>query len=182
MKLYTKGGDEGLTSLIGGERVSKDDIRVDAYGTVDELSAFIAMLGDSMIKDNICEFEVDIDRIECRLMDIEALLALSENSQKDVKKVDIEDIKWLESKIDELQSQTESISYFTIPGGNFTMSISHVARTVCRRAERLMVKVAKNHALDGNAIIYINRLSDYLYALSRVLVKKLNVKEKIWIP
>lgn len=182
MKLYTKGGDQGMTSLIGGERVFKDDIRVEAYGTVDELSAFLALLADNIIKDGILNFEGDIDRIECRLMDVEALLAQSENSQKQVKNIDPSEIEWLESKIDELQNQTNPIKFFTIPGGNSTISLCHVARTICRRAERLMVKASKEHSVSNNAIIYINRLSDYLYALSRVLIRYFNIKEKVWIP
>ncbi|MBS6459690.1 MAG: cob(I)yrinic acid a,c-diamide adenosyltransferase [Alistipes sp.] len=183
MKLYTKGGDKGKTSLIGGERVAKTDERVEAYGSVDELTAFLALLGDSMAeKDADAEYVADIHRINSILMGVEALLAVGEGGQDKVKPVSNEQTEWLEKRIDELQSRIAPITNFTIPGGCSVVSMCHVSRTVCRRAERAAIRAAQSQDIDTSALIFLNRLSDYLYALGRVLTEFFEVEEILWRP
>lgn len=183
MKLYTKGGDKGYTSLIGGERVEKCDPRVEAYGTVDELTAFIALFADRLAQrcpETAEQIIPDIKRINSTLMDIEALFALGSNGSDKVAPLADEKIEWIESKIDTLQSELKPITCFTIPGGCEMTSHCHICRTVCRRAERRAIEAAKEFAMDTNAIVFINRLSDYFYALGRVLCDKLGESEFVW--
>ena len=183
MKLYTKGGDKGYTSLIGGERVEKCDPRVEAYGTVDELTAFIALFADCLAQrcPTISEQIIpDIKRINSTLMDIEALFALGSNGSDKVAPVAAEKYEWLESRIAALQSELKPLTCFTIPGGCEMTSHCHICRTVCRRAERRAIEAAKDYPLDINAMVFINRLSDYFYALGRVLCDKLGESEFVW--
>lgn len=183
MKLYTKGGDKGKTSLIGGERVAKTDERVEAYGSVDELTAFLALLGDSMAEKGAdAEYVADIHRINSTLMGVEALLAVGEGGRDKVKPVSNEQTEWLEKRIDELQSRIAPITNFTIPGGCSVVSMSHVCRTVCRRAERAAIRAAQSQDINTSALIFLNRLSDYLYALGRVLTEFFEVEEILWRP
>lgn len=183
-RLYTKGGDAGKTSLIGGERVQKYDPRVEAYGTVDELTAFLALLGDKMAEKGGCsEFVEDIHRFNSVLMSVEALLAVGRGGEDKVKPLSGECISSIEGRIDDLQSRTKPITSFTIPGGCETVSLCHVCRTVCRRAERCAVRAAAESGnVDTSALIFLNRLSDYLYALGRVLTEKFDVEEILWRP
>lgn len=185
MKLYTKCGDNGKTSLIGGERVPKYDLRVEAYGTVDELTAHIALLGDTLAEQCAeCsgEWREDLCRINSLLMSVEALLAVGKGGETKVQPIGQESILWIEQRVDCLQAQTRPITRFTIPGGCRVVSLCHVCRTVCRRAERCAVRAADNYDLDCSAIILLNRLSDYLYALGRVLTERLQVEEIEWRP
>ena len=184
MKLYTKGGDKGSTSLIGGERVSKCDCRVEAYGTVDELTAYIGFLADrTAALTTDCEDVIaDLKQINSTLMSVEALLAMGCNSEDRISPLDSSKVEWLEGKIDALQAQLKPLTSFTIPGGCEVTSICHICRTVCRRAERCAVAAAKEHNIDTNAMVYINRLSDYFYALGRVLCDKMGKSEFIWEP
>lgn len=183
MKLYTKGGDKGKTSLIGGERVAKTDDRVEAYGSVDELTAFLALLGDSMAEKGAdAEYVADIHAINSTLMSVEALLAVGEGGRDKVKPVSDEAIERLEKRIDELQSRIAPITNFTIPGGCSVVSMCHVCRTVCRRAERAAIRASQEHEIDASALVYLNRLSDYLYALGRVLTEFFDVEEILWRP
>ena len=183
MKLYTKGGDKGKTSLIGGERVAKTDERVEAYGSVDELTAFLALLGDSMTeKDAEDEYIADIHRINAILMSVETLLAVGEGGHGKVKPISEENIGWLERRIDDLQSKIVPITNFTIPGGCAVVSMCHVCRTVCRRAERAAIRASQSHDIDASALIFLNRLSDYLYALGRMLTEFFAVEEILWHP
>ncbi|MFI3278605.1 MAG: cob(I)yrinic acid a,c-diamide adenosyltransferase [Rikenellaceae bacterium] len=183
MKVYTKGGDKGTTSLIGGARVSKSDVRVEAYGTVDELSAFIALWGDSMGGDaSLEEFIHDSRRINSILMSVGAQLAADPATLKKLPRITPEMIASIEARIDELQSRLEPLTNFTIPGGNNTVSLSHVCRTVCRRAERCSIAAQALHPVPDEALIYLNRLSDYFYVAGRAISKTLNVEEILWIP
>lgn len=183
MKLYTKGGDKGRTSLIGGERVAKTDERVEAYGSVDELTAFLALLGDSMAEKSVPKEHVaDIHRINSILMGVEALLAVGEGGRDKVQPVNGENIDWIEQRIDELQSRIAPITCFTIPGGCAVVSMCHVCRTVCRRAERAAIRASQSHDIDPSALVFLNRLSDYLYALGRRLTEFFNVEEILWRP
>lgn len=183
MKLYTKGGDKGRTSLIGGERVAKTDERVEAYGSVDELTAFLALLGDSMSEKSVPEeYVADIHRINSILMGVEALLAVGEGGRDKVQPVSDENIGWIEQRIDELQSKIATIKNFTIPGGCAVVSMCHVCRTVCRRAERAAIRASQSHEIDASALVFLNRLSDYLYALGRWLTEFFKVEEILWRP
>ncbi len=141
MKVYTKTGDKGMTSLIGGERVFKTDERVEAYGTVDELAAFTALLADNMRGDAALASSVgDLNRILSRLMSVEALLATGQSGSDKVAPLDPETVAWLEGRIDAMQEVLKPIDKFTIPGGNAVVSMCHVCRTVCRRAERAALR------------------------------------------
>lgn len=182
MKVYTKTGDGGLTSLIGGERVFKSDERVEAYGTVDELTAFIAVLSDKMSREeNLKEYVEQMQRVVSRLMSVEALLAKSREESK-VQPLAEEEIQWLEQRIDGLQAEVRPIDKFTIPGGNETASWCHVCRTVCRRAERAAIRADQLYGIEPSALKYLNRLSDYFYLLGRRLTEYFGVEETLWIP
>lgn len=185
MKLYTKGGDKGHTSLIGGERTSKCDLRVEAYGAVDELSAFVALLHDRLAEhhnDISTPYTADLVEINRTLMSVEALLACGCDSKGKIAPIPTEQIEWLEGRIDALQAATTPINYFTIPGGCTTVSMCHVCRTVCRRAERAAIKAAEQFDAEPSALVYLNRLSDYFYALGRRLTECLKVEEILWRP
>ena len=190
MKIYTKTGDNGTTALIGGERTEKYDFRVDAYGTIDELIAFTALLGDKLVDDERTEqFEPEIRNIECRLMTAAALMAMSEDDEYDttgamkrVQPITPEQIGELEQLIDKYQAEVKPIDKFTIPGGHRAVSLCHVCRTVCRRAERASLLARVEFPGDTSATIYLNRLSDYFYILGRLLSERLRVEEHLWIP
>lgn len=194
MKIYTKTGDKGTTSLIGGERVSKTDLRVEAYGTVDELTAFLALLADTLCHDERCtavssigsvlnERIVDeLHRIESQLMSVAALLAIGKGGEGKVAPIAEERVVELEEAIDRMQAEIPAITKFTIPGGHRAVSLSHVCRTICRRAERTALRAAEITAVDESVFRYLNRLSDYLYNLGRLLTERLRVEEILWIP
>lgn len=182
MKIYTKGGDKGKTSLIGGERVPKYDLRVEAYGTVDELSAHVAMLKDILAKEDLDGLKDDLVRILRELMTVEALLATGKGGEGKVKDLETESIERLEKRIDAITAELKPIDKFTLPGGNVIVSQAHICRTVCRRAERRAVQAAQQYDISHNALVYLNRLSDYLYTLSRRLAEILNAEETLWIP
>jgi cob(I)alamin adenosyltransferase len=179
MKIYTKKGDSGTTSLIGGERVSKADPRVEAYGTVDELAAHLALLGDMMRPDARLEPMADaIDAIQKDLMTIEAQLATGRGGEGKVSPLPVGAIARLEGEIDAMSAGLPSIEGFTLPGGHPIISQSHICRTVCRRAERAAVRA---NASEATAAGYLNRLSDWLYVSGRKAVEILGLKEKYWI-
>lgn len=183
MKIYTKTGDAGTTSLIGGERVKKYDLRVEAYGTVDELTAYIALLADMVIEDERTEIIAEeLHRIESELMSVAALLAVGKGGEDKVAPIAKERIERLEKSIDRMQEELPEITKFTIPGGHRMVSLSHVCRTVCRRAERAALRAGEYNTVDSSATIYLNRLSDYLYTLGRTLTERLKVEEHLWIP
>lgn len=183
MSVYTKTGDKGTTSLSSGERVSKYDIRVEAYGTVDELSAFLALLGDKMRShDTLRHHVTNIDQINRVLMAVEAHLAAGDNCKYPLPEVTDATIDILESEIDTMQDALPAIQKFTIPGGCKLSSLCHVCRTVCRRAERRAIVVTEEHTVDANVVRYLNRLSDYLYLLGRTLTVHCGAKEILWIP
>ena len=183
MKVYTKTGDKGMTSLIGGERVFKTDERVEAYGSVDELAAFTALLADNMRADAALTVDVDdLNRILSRLMSVEALLAVGESGSDKVAPLAPETISWLEERIDALQESLKPIDKFTIPGGNAVVSMCHVCRTVCRRAERAALRADAKYGVDPTVLVWLNRLSDYFYLLGRSLTARYAVEEVLWIP
>ena len=171
MKIYTKTGDKGTTSLVGGERVFKTDERVEAYGSVDELAAFTALLCDNMRSDAaLTPYVDDLNRILSRLMTVEALLARGKSGCEKVAPLAPEAVTWLEGRIDALQAAVPPIDKFTIPG------------TVCRRAERAALRADEKYGTDAEALMFLNRLSDYFYALGRMLTAHYEVDETLWIP
>ncbi len=184
MKIYTKTGDKGTTSLIGGDRVPKDDPRVNAYGTVDELTAFIAYLRDNMDgeQDNLELYRNDLLNVLEALMTVAALFATTSEAAKKVPPLQPERIAFLEKRIDEISAGLPPLTHFTIPGGHPLVSLAHICRTICRRAERMAISVGYDPALCGDAQIYLNRLSDYLYVLGRGLGMEFNAKEVYWMP
>lgn len=183
MKIYTKTGDQGMTSLIGGERVFKTDLRVEAYGTVDELTAFTALLSDSIRNDErLADCTRMLDDIDSRLMTVSALLAVGEGGEGKVPPLNPDSVTALEEQIDRLTAELQPITKFTIPGGNSTVSQCHVCRTICRRAERAALRAAAVHPVDPTALRYLNRLSDLFYTLGRVLNRRLQVEEILWVP
>lgn len=185
MKIYTKTGDDGTTSLIGGQRTEKYDLRVEAYGAVDELIAFTALLADKLVDDERTEhIASELYLIESRLMSAAALLAMGENGDANMKVTPIGDdkIEALEQLIDKYQGEIKPLDKFTIPGGHRAVSLCHVCRTVCRRAERAALLARAEFPGDESAAIYLNRLSDYFYVLGRLLCERLKVEEHLWIP
>ena len=182
-KVYTKTGDKGTTSLVGGERVSKIDERVEAYGTVDELGSFTAYLSDHLRSDEgLAEYLGDLDRVASQLMSVAALLAVGHGGEGKLPDISPEAIGYLEERIDAMQSRVRPITKFTIPGGHPTVSLCHVCRTVCRRAERAALRAAAQHKVDADVLIYLNRLSDYFYVLGRTVTAAVGAEEILWIP
>jgi cob(I)alamin adenosyltransferase len=180
MKIYTKSGDKGETSLYGGKRVSKSDIRIEAYGTVDEVNSYIGLLGDLEVNKNRKGL---LKEIQDRLFTIGSALAADADKPK-LKKPDLleSDIELLEKEIDVLQEQLPEMKSFILPGGHQHVSFCHLARTVCRRAERIVVLLAETEPVETIIIMYLNRLSDYLFVLSRKMAMELGVEEIPWKP
>ena len=183
MKIYTKTGDTGKTSLIGGERVNKYDVRVEAYGNVDELMSFVALLGDNLRTDvSLADIVEDTLRINSQLMTVASLLAVGAGGEGKIQPLKPEAVGYLESRIDAMQAEVPPITKFTIPGGDARVSMCHVCRTVCRRAERAAHRAAAQYPVDESALTYLNRLSDYLYLAGRAVTERLGVEEHLWIP
>jgi len=165
MKVYTKTGDKGTTSLVNGTRVGKDDVRLEAYGTLDELSAFIAVLMDSTDR-----YGDVFKKIQERLLVAECLLATDENSElkKQLPQMSDDDVEGIEKFIDEMNATLKPLNSLIIPGGNMLASRCHVCRTVCRRAERAVVRMSREHEVNEVIMRYLNRLSDMFFVMSRV--------------
>ncbi len=181
-KIYTKTGDAGNTGLIGGTKVPKNDLRIDAYGTVDELNSWIGLINDQL---NLDEFKNELKDIQDRLFTIGSALACDAEKEPKMKLPDLHesDIGLLEMKIDEMTAQLPPMKSFILPGGHTIVSSIHVCRTVCRRAERLVVDMLQhNFFVDAKIIQYLNRLSDYLFTLARYSAQKLDVQEIAWKP
>ncbi len=180
MRIYTKTGDGGKTSLIGGTRVAKSHHRIDAYGTVDELNAHVGMLRDQ---------EVNRDRrnllkqVQDRLFTVGASLASDpETSRKKIPDLLESDVTLLEQEMDRMDALLPELRHFVLPGGHPSVSVAHVARTVCRRAERLVVALNQEEYVNELVVKYLNRLSDYLFVLSRLMAQELEVEEVKWEP
>lgn len=186
MAIYTKTGDKGTTSLVGGERVSKTDVRLEAYGTVDELSAQVAFLRDSILSeveltDEMSEECDELLESLSLLMNISAGLAAEESAKTMIPRIDADDILSIEQSMDRISGQLKPINRFTVPGGHPLISVSHIARTVCRRAERAALRVRESGVLvDDLSLKYLNRLSDYLYLMGRLLALRLEIEELYW--
>jgi len=179
-KIYTKTGDKGSTSLIGGARVSKSHIRIESYGTVDELNSFIGMVNDLCDNSNISEW---LREIQDRLFTIGSVLATSPEKEVKMKLPDLyeKDVEWLEQKIDFMNENLPEMRAFILPGGNLASSTCHVARCVCRRTERICVQMTESDEFVPQLVIqYLNRLSDFLFILSRYITHQSNSPEIEW--
>jgi len=180
MKIYTKTGDKGQTSLIGGTRVPKHHLRIETYGTVDELNSYIGLVSDSFVH---AHTNTILKEIQDRLFTIGSSLASDpEKSKMKIPDLIEQDILLLEKEIDTMNEVLPELKSFILPGGNIAASHSHVARCVCRRAERLSVQLAENEWVDEKIIIYLNRLSDYLFTLARFIARELKSDEILWQP
>ena len=179
-KIYTKTGDKGLTGLIGGTRIPKFDIRIEAYGTVDELNSHIGLIRDQEIDEVSKKTLIEI---QDRLFTIGASLASDpEKSKMKIPDLKEEDVVFLEKEIDRMNETLPEMKSFVLPGGHTTVSYCHIARCVCRRAERLTIHLSENSFVADLVIKYLNRLSDYLFVLSRKLSADLNATEVPWKP
>lgn len=180
MKIYTKTGDQGTTGLFGGKRVSKSNIRIDTYGTVDELNSWIGLLRDQEVNARRANVLIEI---QDRLFTVGSILATEPNSSKvKIPSLLASDIEFLEKEIDAMEETLEPMKSFILPGGHPAVSFCHVARTVCRRAERLTVHLSDEESVDSIVIQYLNRLSDYLFVLSRKMGSELKITETPWKP
>lgn len=180
MKIYTKTGDKGQTSLIGGKRIAKHHIRIESYGTVDELLAFTGLLRDQNIAPAVKQ---QLLQIQDDLMHLSAILASDCNTcGHRVPLPDPQATARLESQIDTMDTALPPLAAFVIPGGHPAVSLCHVARTVCRRAERHVAQLAETEPVHPEVVQYLNRLSDYFFTLSRSLSVYFKVVEHIWEP
>lgn len=180
MKIYTKTGDGGLTSLIGGTRVPKYDLRIESYGTVDELNSYIGMIRDQDINSTYKDI---LKEIQDRLFTIGSSLASDpEKSKMKIPDLHFSDISMLENEIDSMNAVLPELKHFILPGGSQAVSYCHISRCVCRRAERIIVHLNTESFVDEKVIIYLNRLSDYLFVLARKLCFDSNVSENQWLP
>ena len=178
MKIYTKTGDNGTTSLFGGKRVLKSDLRIETYGTVDELNSYIGLVRDQEVNAKRKDILVVI---QDRLFTIGSILATEPGNTK-VKSPSLveEDIQLLEKEMDKMELELPPMKFFILPGGHQSVSFCHVARTVCRRAERLTIELNTQEAINPLVIKYLNRLSDYLFMLSRKMTSELGAEEVPW--
>lgn len=180
MKIYTKTGDSGTTSLLGGARVSKAHLRIDAYGTVDELNSFLGLLRDQPVNENRKDI---LKEIQDRLFTLGAELA-TEPGKDNIVKPDLfdSDILRLEHEMDAMDADLAPLKNFILPGGHPSISYAHIARTVCRRAERTCIALSEESPVAPIVIQYLNRLSDYFFILGRKMAKELNIEEVKWEP
>jgi cob(I)alamin adenosyltransferase len=180
MKIYTKTGDQGTTSLFGGQRVSKAELRIDTYGTVDELNSFVGLLRDQEVNNKRKQF---LEAIQDRLFTIGSILATEPgNTKLKIPSIYEEDIVLLEQEIDKMDELLPPMKFFVLPGGHPSVSFGHVARTVCRRAERLTIALNNQEPIEPLVIKYLNRLSDYLFVLCRMMAHELKIEETPWKP
>ena len=187
MKIYTKTGDKGTTALFGGTRVPKHHIRIESYGTIDELNSHIGLIRDQAI--DLIHKKVLME-IQDRLFTVGAILATDPEKatlkngkdRLNIPKISESDIKLLEDNMDNMNAALPPMTNFVLPGGHQTVSFCHIARTVCRRAERLASHLNDMEPFQPETLMYINRLSDYLFVLARKLSHELQAEEIKWIP
>ena len=177
MKVYTKTGDDGTTSLFSGKRVPKHDVRIKAYGTIDELNSWIGLVRDHAGD----EIHTELVRIQNNLMTIGSQLA-NDSDNLPIPKISEEQVEHLEKSIDRITAELPPLKNFVIPGGHPLISYSHLARCVCRRAERHITELKDITSIDPEIVFYINRLSDYFFTLSRKFSQDLNIEEIKWEP
>ncbi len=181
MKIYTKTGDKGMTSLIGGKRVPKNSARLESYGTIDELNSYLGMIRAFPLEEKVQD---ELVEIQSRLFDVGGNLATDPEAEhvKVALGVSATDIELLEKGIDRMDAEIPPMKCFVLPGGNQCISFCHIARTVCRRAERRILDLAAEAEVDGLVLKYVNRLSDYLFVLSRKVAHDMGIEEKPWMP
>lgn len=173
MKIYTKTGDKGMTRLVGGSQVSKDSDRVESYGTVDELNSWVGY-AISMLSDQHAAVKEELKQVQQCLFDVGTDLATPTEADRPTK-LQTASVTWLEQRIDVYTEEAPDIERFILPGGSQGASMMHVARTIARRAERSIVRLSWTSKINSDVIMFVNRLSDYFYALARVL----NVREGV---
>lgn len=178
MKIYTKTGDKGNTGLYGGSRVSKNHIRIESYGTIDELNSWLGLVRDQDIDAHFQSIIIDIQK---NLFIIGSILATPEEKKAKMLSLPENSIAILEQEIDTMNDSLPTMTHFILPGGHSTVSYCHIARTVCRRAERKVVELYEIESYNEPVLQYLNRLSDYLFVLARKLSSVLNVQEMKWI-
>jgi len=187
MKVYTKTGDNGTTSLFGGTRVPKHHLRIESYGTIDELNSHIGLVRDQDINQH---YKHVLMKIQDLLFTVGAILATDPKkatlkngkARLNIPKISNEDIEALEKEMDTMEASLPPMTHFVLPGGHQTVSFCHIARTVCRRAERLASHLNELEPFQPETLMYINRLSDYLFVLARKLSYDLQAEEIKWIP
>ncbi|MBT2557307.1 cob(I)yrinic acid a,c-diamide adenosyltransferase [Hymenobacter sp. ISL-91] len=180
MKIYTKTGDKGLTSLIGGTRVPKSSLRIECYGTVDELNSYIGLVRDQPVNE---ARRTLLKEIQDRLFTVGASLASDpEKSKMKIPDLHAADVELLEQEMDRMNETLPELRVFVLPGGHQSVSFAHLARCVCRRAERLVIHLNEDEFVAELVIMYLNRLSDYLFVLSRQMAHELNAEEVKWEP
>lgn len=175
-KIYTKTGDDGSTGLIGGKRISKANQRIIAYGSVDELNSAIGIVLSSKQDNDIHEL---LEKIQNNLFVVGADLANADLKIKS-NRITEEMIKFLENQIDKLENELSPITYFILPGGDLVASQVHLARAISRRAESQIVKLSEKETINKNCLVYMNRLSDLLFVIARVINKRKMIKDVAW--
>ena len=180
MKIYTKTGDKGTTALFGGARVSKSHTRVESYGTVDELNSYVGLVRDQEVNRERAGI---LEDIQDKLLVIGAILGTEPgNTKVKIPSLHPENIKLLEDEMDKMDEQLPVMKNFVLPGGHQSVSFCHITRCVCRRAERLVIRLNEVEPVDPLVIQYLNRLSDYFFVLARKMVQELEVEETPWLP
>jgi len=187
MKIYTKTGDKGKTSLFGGTRVPKYHLRIEAYGTVDELNSYIGLIRDQKIDLHTKEILL---KIQNELFTLGSMLATppekeilkSGKERLNINKVSDESVTLLENEIDQMNESLPPMTHFILPGGHTTVSFCHIARCICRRAERIATQLSDESSINQQILVYLNRLSDYLFVLARKLTIDNQAQEIPWIP
>lgn len=187
MKIYTKTGDAGKTSLFGGTRVPKYDLRIEAYGTVDELNSYIGLIRDQKIDTHSSEILL---KIQHELFTLGSMLATppekkvlkSGKERLNILKINNTSIKSIENEIDKMNDTLPEMTHFILPGGHPTVSFCHITRCICRRAERITTQLNDESSIEPQILVYLNRLSDYLFVLARKLTIDNNAQEIQWIP
>ena len=182
-KIYTRLGDDGETRLANGEKIAKSSLRIEAYGTIDELNACVGMLKDSLAERNASKYEdinMIMNKIQNDLFEIGSELAFPEGNHRGLMLVGLKETELLERDIDRMSEELEPLVNFVLPGGNTANSISHIARTTCRRAERVVVSLAETVVVRGAVLQYLNRLSDWFFVLGRYILMKEGKEEILW--
>ena len=187
MKIYTKTGDTGTTSLYGGTRVPKHHLRIESYGTVDELNSQIGLVRDQHIdhksKDHLLKIQNELFTIGAMLATPSDKELLKNGKERlNIPKISLESVTFLEEAIDEMNEDLAPMTHFILPGGHQTVSFCHIARCICRRTERLVTHLNEIEAINPDILTYVNRLSDFLFVLARKLSNDLSAKEIPWIP
>lgn len=179
-KIYTKTGDKGETSLLGGRRVPKYHLKIEAYGTIDELNSFVGLLRDQQIAE---PYQTILLQIQDRLFVAESLIAADAGAEDfALPQLHEQDVALLETEIDLMNQALPALSSFILPGGHQAISYAHVARCVCRRAERIIIHLAEDYPVDELIIRYFNRLSDYFFVLARKIALDRGIPDQLWQP